>query len=167
MKPCVQVAVMKDKWKAHMAINKPWNFTWKSALGMIGIGAISALVINWIYFLLPAVQNNEAYAQVANRQFALPLVKALLLYGCYYPALEELLFRKVFFSIVRRYLGVWMGIFSSALLFGFYHGNWVQGTYATIMGIALAYVYQKYQTIWAPILFHAAANVAVYLMMYL
>lgn len=36
--------------------------------------------------------------------------------------------------------------------------NVVQGIYAFLLGILLAWICEKYQTIWAPILFHAAAN---------
>ena len=51
-----------------------------------------------------------------------------------------------------------IAIVVSALFFGLFHLNVVQGLYAFIIGLLLAYVYEKYKSIWAPILFHVAAN---------
>ena len=53
----------------------------------------------------------------------------------------------------------------SGLLFGLFHGNLVQAVYATLLGIVLAIVYEIYDSILAPILFHAVANLFVYVMM--
>ena len=50
----------------------------------------------------------------------------------------------------------------SGLVFGCYHGNPVQILYASLMGLAMALVYESYGRISAPILFHISANAVVY-----
>lgn len=53
----------------------------------------------------------------------------------------------------------------SAMLFGLYHGNAVQAVYGTILGLLMAYMYELYQSFAAPMLFHAVANVSIYVLM--
>lgn len=50
----------------------------------------------------------------------------------------------------------------SALLFGMYHGNIVQMLYGFLMGILIAYTYEKCGRFLYAFLFHAVANAAVY-----
>ena len=50
-------------------------------------------------------------------------------------------------------------IVSSALFFGIYHGNSVQMIYGTICGLLMAYLYEKYGSIKAPIFAHMLMNV--------
>ena len=46
----------------------------------------------------------------------------------------------------------------SAVLFGVYHGNWVQAPYAIIIGLLAVFLYERYKSVVAPILFHMSAN---------
>lgn len=74
------------------------------------------------------------------------------------PIIEEIIFRGLIFKRIRRVSNATVAIIISALLFGIFHGNVVQGIYAFIIGALLAYVYEKYKCIVAPILFHMTAN---------
>lgn len=55
-------------------------------------------------------------------------------------------------------INVKAAVIVSALFFGAFHGNLVQFVYAFIIGLMLAYVYEKFKTIWAPVIFHIGAN---------
>ena len=46
----------------------------------------------------------------------------------------------------------------SALFFGLFHGNLVQGIYAGTLGLVLAWVMERYQTLTSVWLVHAAMN---------
>ena len=74
------------------------------------------------------------------------------------PLAEELLFRGLIHRRLRKILKVVPAMIISSLLFGIIHGNIIQIIYATLIGLVAAYVYEKYKTLWAPIIFHAAAN---------
>lgn len=60
---------------------------------------------------------------------------------------------------VKRPDGVLAGALISAALFGLYHGNLLQGVYAFLLGLVMAWLYERFQTLAAPWVFHAAANV--------
>lgn len=74
------------------------------------------------------------------------------------PILEELLFRGMIYRRLRDFCNAKLAIIISAVFFGVFHGNLVQFVYAFIIGLMLAYVYEKMKTIWAPIVFHVGAN---------
>jgi membrane protease YdiL (CAAX protease family) len=75
------------------------------------------------------------------------------------PLAEELLFRGLIFKRLRGSMSYMWAAILTAVCFGLYHGNMVQFIYAFILSLMLTYVYEKFKTIWAPILLHAAANV--------
>lgn len=90
--------------------------------------------------------------------FGIPLWARMICYELVAPVAEELLFRQVFYKRMRRFLPVFWAVIVSALLFGIYHGNLVQGIYAFLMGCFLALVYEWSGSILAPMLFHMVAN---------
>ena len=67
------------------------------------------------------------------------------------PIAEELLFRGLFLRTTEKY-GKRFAIFSTALLFGMFHGNILQSPFAMMVGLVLAYVTIEYSIVWAIIL---------------
>ncbi len=53
------------------------------------------------------------------------------------PLVEEGIFRRGIYAVFRRWLGVTPAAFLSALAFGLYHGNWIQGIYGFVLGCFL------------------------------
>lgn len=74
------------------------------------------------------------------------------------PVVEELCFRGLVYRRMRERASVKFSMFFSALIFAVFHGNIVQGVYAFMLGLLMAYVYEKFKNIVAPILFHVGAN---------
>lgn len=137
-------------------------------LTRIVVFAVSiSLGLNVLLTLTGFAETSAAYSQVADRQYGVSFGIGLILYGMVSPLAEEALFRGVIYNRLRRFLGAFAGIAVSALFFGLFHGNLVQGVYGTVMGILLACVYERQGSFFAPILFHAAANLAVYTAAYL
>ena len=58
------------------------------------------------------------------------------------PVLEEGAFRLVLYGWLRRFMAFFPAAFISSLAFGMYHGNWIQGTYAFLLGMVLAWGYE-------------------------
>ncbi len=73
------------------------------------------------------------------------------------PVLEELLYRGVLLQSMRKY-NERFAIFLSALIFGLMHQNYQQFTYAFLMGIPLAIVTIKHESLLPAIFTHIAAN---------
>lgn len=64
------------------------------------------------------------------------------------PIAEEVLFRGYVLRSLRPF-GKRFAIFGSALLFGLFHGNLLQGPYAFLMGLVLGYVTAEYSIGWS------------------
>ena len=133
---------------------------------MIAAGAVLSLGINYLFSVTGFTQSSEQYSRVAEAQFALPLWLALIFYGILSPVVEEVVFRGIICNALERNTTKVMGMVGSALLFGAFHGNIVQMVYASLMGGIMAYIYQRYQNLLAPVLFHGAANIAIYMVTY-
>ena len=78
------------------------------------------------------------------------------------PVLEEGAFRLVLYGWLRRFMAFFPAVFISSLAFGMYHGNWIQGTYAFLLGMVLAWGYEgsEYRRYPMVVLMHGAANLA-------
>lgn len=71
---------------------------------------------------------------------------------------EEAMFRGYLFSSLKKKLKPWMYIAISALVFGIYHLNLYQGTYAFLLGLILAYVVYVTGSIFGAALIHFICN---------
>jgi membrane protease YdiL (CAAX protease family) len=84
--------------------------------------------------------------------------------GLLAPVTEELLFR----GLIQRTMlpfGKRIAIFASALTFGLFHGNLLQGPYAFAVGLVLGYVAVEYNILWAMVL-HMINNLVLADMIY-
>lgn len=127
---------------------------------LIAVCGISCcLAANYLISLSGLIQLfYEQYEEVSGLLYYGNIWQEVILMAVAAPILEEVLFRGLIFRRLRTYCTFPVALLVSALLFGVYHGNVVQGAYGFLLGAALAFMYERFRTIWAPILFHAAAN---------
>lgn len=78
------------------------------------------------------------------------------------PVLEEGAFRLLLYGWLRRFTAFLPAAAVSSLAFGLYHGNWIQGTYAFLLGMILAWGYEssEYRKYPMAVIMHGAANLA-------
>ncbi|HEX3038855.1 MAG TPA: CPBP family intramembrane glutamic endopeptidase, partial [Caproiciproducens sp.] len=92
-------------------------------------------------------------------------LSVLILYGIMVavipPIVEELLFRGMVLHGLRRY-GDGFAVVVSSILFGLYHGNFVQIVFAFFSGIAMALVVVKTGSLWASVLVHFINNAVAF-----
>lgn len=124
----------------------------------------SSVGLNILLSLTGLVQASESYQDVADRQYSVVFGVGVVLFGLISPIAEEIVFRGLVFNRMRRYYPTIAAIVVSGVLFGAYHGNLVQGIYGGCMGILLAYAYERMHSFLIPCLFHAAANLMVYIL---
>lgn len=74
------------------------------------------------------------------------------------PINEECIMRGIIFSNLKKNMAPKYAIVISAILFGVFHMNIVQGLYATAIGLLMAYYAYKYDSIIASMLLHAVFN---------
>ena len=122
------------------------------------LGAVTCLAGNNLIMVSGLYSVSSAYDEVSEVLYGGKLVLEFVGLGLLIPIVEELIFRGLIYRRLREYTSLGTGAVLSALIFGIYHGNLVQGVYAFLLGLLFVYVYERYHTMTAPILFHMAAN---------
>ncbi|MGG7144504.1 CPBP family intramembrane glutamic endopeptidase [Clostridium nigeriense] len=83
---------------------------------------------------------------------------SMLTVGIVAPIAEEFLFRGVIYNTLKKKISIKWTIIIQAILFGVFHGNLVQGTYATLLGLVFGYVTYKTKSLWPAIIMHMVNN---------
>ena len=117
-------------------------------------------VIPWPEFM------TVSYEAAAEELAAYPLGVYLALTLLIAPLLEEGIFRKGLYGILRKWFGVILSAFISAAAFGLYHGNWIQGIYGFVFGLLLSWGYESssFEKYRMAVVMHGAANGAALLL---
>lgn len=121
---------------------------------LIGAGLYTACVL---ILMLMGVYRIEGVNPVS---FMLPAVAMALTSGF----LEELLFRGVLFRIVEEWMGSWIALVVSSLVFGLVHlmnpaATWTGALFISVeAGVLLAAAYMLTRRLWLGIGFHMAWN---------
>ncbi len=118
-----------------------------------------ALGCNLLAALLDAAAYDASYETVTKIQFAAGFRITLLCLGILSPIAEELLFRGILYNSIKKLLNPKVALVLSALLFGIYHMNLVQGLYAFVMGLLMAYAYERFGSFFYPVAMHIFANI--------
>lgn len=124
-----------------------------------GISVAFALGMNNILLLSNLAEYSKAYQEASEALYAPSFPVQILCVGIVIPIMEELVFRGLIYRRMRRLVSPARAMLSSALFFGLYHGNLVQAIYGITSGLLLAYLYEKYGSMKAPILAHMLMNI--------
>lgn len=80
------------------------------------------------------------------------------------PVSEEIFFRGVAMEYARRSsTNIWLVIVAQALVFGIAHGNWIQGSYAFVIGVILGMICFRVGGLPSSMLAHFAINSSSFL----
>lgn len=132
------------------------------------LGITAAIGLNLLFeYICNLIPINEKSYEAAQFNSGIPYGIGLLVYVLVSPIAEEFVFRWLIFGRVKRALGSIIAVVVSALFFGCYHGNLLQGIYAFLMGLILAFVYEWTDSLLHPIAIHVAANCIVFSMAYI
>lgn len=74
------------------------------------------------------------------------------------PVAEELIFRGYFYGVCKQYFGFVASILSTSLLFAAIHGHVPSFLGLFFLGVVMAVLREKYQTVWIPVIMHAIFN---------
>lgn len=129
---------------------------------LVPAAAITSVVLNQL-LRMSGISYAE-YNEVKGQVYQLALIWQIAGSGTLIPLAEELVFRGLSFRNLRRELDYLPAAVLTAVLFALYHGNWIQGIYAFLMGLLLALVYEAYGNLTAPWLFHVGANLTAILL---
>ena len=128
-------------------------------VSVLVMGAAVCLALNHllIYSRLTELLQ-DGYADTAAILFQGKLILEIAVAGIVIPIVEELIFRGLAYRRMRWYIKPVPAMILSAMYFAAVHGNWLQGIYAFIMGMLLAFAYERFHSILAPMLIHIGAN---------
>ena len=124
------------------------------------LGITSSLAFNSLAGMIQI--QSPRYEKVETIQYSVPIWLGLILYGIISPFVEEIVFRGLTYNRMRRFFGIPLSVIVTALLFAGFHGNLAQFLYALCMGVLLALCYEWVKSFAAPLVFHMAANIVVF-----
>ena len=134
---------------------------------IVFLGAGMALFFNQLIMLISRLCRSEIDKRSVAMGDMQSIIAGAILYIILSPLLEEMLFRWIIYGRLKRIFGEAAALIFSAILFGLHHGNLWQGLYAVIMGLIMGILYKWFDTLFAPLIFHAGANGMVYMAAYL
>lgn len=129
-----------------------------------GLCLVANGIAMMIQYLAPAVfaEYMEMMEAAGMGENPLTIFAAVILA----PIGEEILCRGIVLYYGRRMaagigserVSFWIANVLQALLFGIMHGNFVQGTYAFVLGMGLGLLYRRYHSLYPAMLCHFAIN---------
>lgn len=148
----------------------------KQFIQMKKIKITSALLIALVTFLtmpiLVAVNaasmlwvENEVN-QMAGSITHMPMAAVMLLVGILGPMNEEFVFRGILYHGYRKTGRIIGAAVLSAILFGIFHMNFNQMSYAILVGIFAAILIEATGSIWSTVIYHCLINASNVILMY-
>lgn len=120
------------------------------------LGSCLCMLMNMVVLELPVSWDD--YEVIGEALYTPPMPIQMLCVGIIVPFTEELIFRGLCYYRMRNLLPAVPAALISGVYFGVFHGNVVQGIYASVIGIFCAGVMEWYGTLTAGYMLHASAN---------
>ena len=136
----------KNKLKFKQFVGFVLVMTFFTAIGLV----ISSVLSN-------IIDLSAANEQVSSLTAGENWIMRVLTVGIVAPIGEELIFRKLVIDATHKYSEKF-AIFFSGLLFGLFHGNFVQFFFTFLVGMLFAYVYTRTGNILYSIALHMTMN---------
>lgn len=160
---CIPVYYRMYRKDAAAAQEKKRNIpmTNRDVSAIIISSAALALGANNVISLTPLPYIFQQFEKTNDVLFGGGLVLQIFTAGIAACMTEELLMRGIIYKRMKRYWGGRWALVFSALVFGIYHMNVVQGVYAFFLGLFFAWLLERYDTLWAPVIAHMSANLFI------
>ena len=129
----------------------------------IAVTLLIATGLNMFISSIGWMEQSSGYQEAATNLYAVGVPMGLILYGICSPLVEELLFRGIIFTQVKRYMKPFGAALLSTMLFAIYHGNSVQAVYSFVLGFVLAFAYHYSGNLIVSIVLHGIVNAMVFL----
>ena len=128
------------------------------------LGVFIAIFFNtFIYTLNGVVHITDSY-----KVSSLPLMVTIISSGIIGPILEELLFRGIVYNKLLEFNNHKKSCIITSVMFSIIHfPNLITMIYTLILSFIMIYLYDKYKTLNAPIIFHIGINTTMNVLIYL
>ena len=128
-------------------------------LKQIIILAVLGILLNLSYNLIIGGMNYAFHFTNNYDNFNINIITYIICTGMLGPILEEFLFRGIVFNKLKKFNKQMKSILLATIIFTIFHNNIIQMLYAFCLGFILIYVYEKYNTIKAPMIVHIFSNI--------
>jgi len=134
---------------------------WSASLGPLecgfGISILASCVLSMIPFPDAWFDAYDESMELLLSGNPLFLAAATILMA---PIVEEVIFRGLVYTRLCRGMNRMIAALLSAVIFGLVHGTLLHLFYTVPMGLLLCLFYEKYRSLWAPIILHMGFNLA-------
>lgn len=151
------------KKKAELSIPIWQGILFAIVIGL-GVGGLSGIWLSIVDFLAShssSLGNQlESFSGMYDDLESGPYIWTFLAIVVIGPLVEEILFRGIIFRSFEEASDVpWFALLFSGLMFGIWHGSFIQGVYTAMMGIILGYFMKKCRSLLFVVLAHAVNNI--------
>lgn len=113
---------------------------------------------------IAGVDDGSGFPIIASP--ALAGIPNALMVAVVAPVVEELIFRAILYVKLRQRMGLIAAALLSSLLFGLIHPFVAMGVSAMLMGLVLAWLYEKSRSIWVPLILHIVNNGVLFFLLF-
>lgn len=129
-----------------------------SYLWVILAGGSACIFLNNLVAFSGLNERIDSYEKVSKAIYSGNYIWMVIQVVIVAALVEEVLFRGLVYQACALSIGALPAAFLSSFIFAALHGNLLQALYAFIFGLVLAFVFERFQSMSANILFHMAAN---------
>lgn len=125
------------------------------AVAMMGFGF--NLLLGMVFNLLPEAWLSS-YEEAANTVFTGELWVIAVMVGLAAPVVEEIVFRGLIYTRLKQGMPLVAAAVISAVWFGAMHGHPLWIAYASLLGLVMAWIFERTKSLFASMLFHFGYN---------
>jgi len=155
--------IRRRSLRAHFDLNPMDRL---SILPLLLLGICCNLAINVLLGLIPFPeawwQSYEASAELVPMDLSVLAVFSTAFLG---PFVEELCFRGLMYTRLRRAMPGIAAALISSVIFGAVHGTLIWFFYAFPLGLLMVWLFHRFGSLWASILFHMTFNLTNFLLL--
>lgn len=125
---------------------------------LIVFGLVGSIAATCLMTMMQAAFYDSSYQQTSADVYSTPFAMQVICLGIVIPLAEEFMFRGVLYKRYRERQNFWYSAICSSVLFSFMHVSLTQMFYTFLLGLMLAYVYEKFGSFFAPLILHIFFN---------
>lgn len=136
-------------------------------LAVLALPTISLIATGVRALLGEPLENPQIVFLAPNELTLLGAIGMLVFAGVIVPFSEELFFRGVLYRWLRSHWRPWAASLASSFVFGLLHGEFSVIVATFIMGMVLAWFYERSKSLWPSVVIHVVNNSLSILVVYL
>lgn len=124
---------------------------------------LAGVITDLVCKLIGSISNEQEIAKRIVEEDSTGVLVFMIVFGAFAaPVIEEFFFRGFLQTALNRYLGRWKAIVISSIFFAAVHLNMYVFLQIFILGVLLAYVFERTGSLIAPITIHVVHNSATF-----